>query len=320
MSNENQKLHNVLFKAYYDPNSTVAFSSCDRLFNFMKKNGIQGSKSDVIDWLQNQQTYTLHKERRVKFNRNHYNITNIDDLWEMDLIDMQKFSRNNNGHKYILAVIDCFSKYAWCIPIKRKVPDEIIRGFNVIFSSTKRKPIKIQSDKGREFVNNKVKTYFMQNGINFFTTRDPATKAAICERFIRTIKGIIYKYFTYTSAKLYIDVLDSLVFLYNNRFHSSIGTKPADVNEHNILNVWNYVRKKREKAGTRKCAKLHVGDKVRISNPKVTFEKGYNPKWSLEKFVVDKVHLRVPVVYNIKDETGNIINGNFYEEELQKVA
>lgn len=216
MSNENQKvkLHNVLFKAYYDPNSTAAFSSRDRLFNCIKKNGVQASKYDVSEWLQKQPTYTLHKDRRLKFRRNHYNITNMDDLWEMDLIDMQKFSRNNNGNKFILAVIDCFSKYAWCIPIKRKIPDKIIKGFDIIFSLTNRVPSKIQSDKGREFVNKKVKDYFIQKETNFFTTRDPATKAAICERFIRTIKGIIYKYFTYTSKSRYIDVLESLVFIY----------------------------------------------------------------------------------------------------------
>lgn len=84
------------------------------------------SKKQVAEWLSRQNTYTLHKDRRTKFARNHYIVTNIDDLWEMDLIDMQKFSRNNKGAKNILAVIDCFSKYAWCIPIKRKTPDEII--------------------------------------------------------------------------------------------------------------------------------------------------------------------------------------------------
>lgn len=138
MSHENQKakLNNVLLKAYYDINSKAAFSSCDRLFKYIKKNGIQASKCEVLEWLQKQPTYTLHKDRRLKFKRNYYNITNMDDLWEMDLIDMQKFSRNNNGNKYILAVIDCFSKYAWCIPIKRKIPDEIIRAFDIIFSNT----------------------------------------------------------------------------------------------------------------------------------------------------------------------------------------
>lgn len=314
-----QNLNSILFSTYYDPYSTVAFSSCDRLYNQIKKKHKSVSRQEISDWMRTQPTYTLHKDRRVRFKRNHYNITNIDDLWEMDLIDVQKISRKNEGHKYILAVIDCFSKYAWCVPIKRKTPDEIMRGFDVIFSSTERRPIKIQSDKGREFVNKRVKSYFAEKNINFFTTRDPATKAAICERFIRTIKGLMYKYFTYFNSSKYTAVLQKLMFLYNNRVHSSIGITPAKVNENNILQVWQYMQKKRGKLSLVKCPTLKVGDIVRVSNPKTVFEKGYKPKWSTEKFSVVKVLRREPVVYNIKDDSGTIISGNFYESELQRI-
>lgn len=318
-NNNNQNLCTIFSNTYYNPLSPGAFSSCDRLYTHLKRNGVRLSRKDVTEWLRSQPTYTLHRNRRIKFKRNHYNITNIDDLWEMDLIDMQSYSRNNKGNKYILAVIDCFSKFAWCIPIKRKTPAEIIRGFDEIFSSTNRKPIKIQSDKGREFVNKHVKAYFTEKGINFFTTRDPATKAAICERFIRTIKNIIYKYFTYTKTNKYVEVLQSLVFLYNNRVHSTIGIPPANVNENNVLQVWQYTQRKRGKSFSRAASLLHVGDIVRVANPKSVFEKGYKPVWSTEKFSVVKVHRRKPVVYNIKDESGTAINGNFYESELQKI-
>lgn len=315
----NQKLNSIFSKAYYDPLSPAAFSSCERLFTHLKKNGVHLSRKEVSEWLRSQSTYTLHRNRRIKFKRNHYNITNIDDLWEMDLIDMQKYSRNNKGFKYILAVIDCFSKFAWCIPIKRKTPAEIIRGFDEIFSSTNRRPVKIQSDKGREFVNKHVKYYFSDKDIQFFTTLDPATKAAICERFIRTIKGLIYKYFTFSKANKYVEVLQSLMYVYNNRVHSTIGRPPSHVNENNILEVWQYTQRKREKSFAPSSPNLHVGDIVRVSNPKSVFEKGYKPKWSTEKFSVVKVHRRNPVVYNIKDDAGTVVDGNFYESELQKI-
>lgn len=315
----NQKLDSVLFDTYYNPLCPAAFSTDNRLFTHLKKKGFKVSRKQVRAWLSSQPTYTLHKDRRIKFQRNYYNITNIDDLWEMDLIDMQKYSRNNKGFKYILAVIDCFSKFAWCVAIKRKTPEEIMRGFDEIFSSTNRRPIKIQSDKGREFVNKHVTNYFATKDITFFTTRDPAIKAAICERFIRTIKGLLYKFFSYTKSNKYAEVLQNLLLLYNNRFHSSIGMPPANVNENNILQVWKYGQHKREKATTSKCSHLNVGDIVRVSNPKTVFEKGYKPKWSTEKFSVVKVHRRNPVVYNIKDGAGTVITGNFYESELQKI-
>lgn len=321
MFEENEKkLENILFQVYYDHNSPGAYSSADRLYNFVKQNyAIDLTRKEVDNWLQKQRTFTVHRSRRIHFKRNHYNITNIDDLWEMDLMDMQKFSRNNKGNRYIIAVIDCFSRFAWCVPIKRKIPSEIIRAFDIIFSTTSRRPVKIQSDKGREFVNRAVKNYFTEKEIEFFTTRDPATKAAICERFIRTMKSIIYKFFTHTESTKYIEALDGLTFIYNNRVHSSIGIHPANVKETNVLSVWNYMQKKREKS-IKKKPKFDVGDFVRIANPKVTFEKGYKPKWSDEIFSIERVLRRTPVVYNIRDSDGTTINANFYEEELQKIA
>lgn len=319
MSKENEKdLNSILFEVYYNHNSPGAYSSAERLYKFVKQNyDVHVTRKKVIEWLQKQRTFTIHRSRRIRFNRNHYNILNIDDLWEMDLIDMQKFSRNNKGNRYIIAVIDCFSRFAWCVPIKRKIPSEIIRAFDVIFSKTTRRPIKIQSDKGKEFDNRALKKYFIEHEMRYNTTRDPAIKASICERFIRTIKGIIFKYFTHTDATKYIDVLDGLLCIYNNRIHSSIGISPSNVNETNVLTVWNYMQNKRKK--TVKQPKLAVGDFVRIANPKVTFEKGYMPKWSDEIFSIERVLRRSPVVYNIKDCEGATINANFYEEELQKV-
>lgn len=194
--NEN-KLDSILFQVYYGTNSPGAYSTAERLYKFIKENyDIHVTRKRVNEWLRNQYTFTIHRNRRIRFKRNHYNITNIDDLWEMDLIDMQKFSRNNKGNKYIMAVIDCFSRFAWCVAIKNKTPGEIVRAFDILFSGTSRRPGKIQSDKGKEFDNRIVKKYLTEKEIGFQTTRDPATKAAICERFIRTIKGIIFGYRT----------------------------------------------------------------------------------------------------------------------------
>lgn len=318
MMDEKKNIESLLFKFYYDPHCPAGFSSSDRLYKYMKKNHCKHvRKSEIEEWLRKQRTFTIHKDRHIRFKRNYYNITNIDDLWEMDLIDMQKFARQNNGHKYILAVIDCFSKYAWCIPIKLKTPAEVIKGFNAIFSKTKRSPIKLQSDKGREFWNQKVRSYFAQKSIEFFTTRDPAIKASICERFIRTIKGVIYKYFTFANTKKYVDLIDSFTYLYNNRLHTSIGISPNEVSEKNVLSVWKYMQKKRTKSKSR--TKYRTGDIVRVSNPKTVFEKGYEPRWSDENFIIDKVLLRNPVVFNIRDSSGESIKGNFYESEIQKI-
>lgn len=318
MSEKIENLDSVLFQVYYDHTSPGAFSSAERLYQFVKKNyDIDVTRKKVVEWLRKQRTFTIHRSRRIRFKRNHYNISNIDDLWEMDLIDMQQYSWHNKGNRYIMAIIDCFSRFAWCVPIKRKTPSEIMRAFDFLFSATSRRPVKIQSDKGKEFDNKAVKKYFTSYDIQYQTTRDPAIKASICERFIRTIKAIIFKYFTHTASTKYIDVIDGLTFIYNNRIHSSIGISPSDVNDSNVLSVWKYMQKKWQK--TVKKPKYCVGDFVRIANPKVTFEKGYRPKWSDEIFSIVRVLRRTPVVYNIEDCDGITINANFYENELQKV-
>lgn len=145
MSEEIKNLDSVLFQVYFDHTSPGAFSSAERLYKFIKQNyDIDVTRKKVTDWLRNQRTFTIHKSRRIRFKRNHYNILNMDDLWEMDLIDMQKFSRNNKGNRYIMAVIDCFSRFAWCVPIKRKIPSEIMRAFDDLFATTSRRPVKIQ--------------------------------------------------------------------------------------------------------------------------------------------------------------------------------
>lgn len=206
-----QKGSKVLNDFFYNFNNPSAYSSAQRLFEDLKQNGHSVRKKDIEEWLRSQEVYTLHRDRRLNFERCSYNISNIDDLWEIDLMDMQQISRTNKGYKYILAVIDCFSKFGWGIAIKRKTPSEVVNAFELIFSNTKRRPVYIQSDKGREFDNNTFKTYLSEQNIKFRTTKDPTTKAAICERFIRTTKAIIYKYFTHKNTNRYIDVLDSIL-------------------------------------------------------------------------------------------------------------
>lgn len=117
---------------YYDPQNPISFSSAKNFTNFIKKHNSATEAKTANDWLLSQRAYTLHKARRLRFRRNKYNLANIGDFWQADLMDMQSLSRKNKGYKYILAVIDCFSKFGWCMPIKRKQPAEIINGFEII--------------------------------------------------------------------------------------------------------------------------------------------------------------------------------------------
>lgn len=312
-SNSNVSLKSL----YYDPTKPIAFSSVKTLANFLKKRNITTEPENSALWLQGQKSYTLHKPRRVRFPRNKFNLANIGDFWQADLMDMQKLSRKNKGYKYILAVIDCFSKFGWCIPIKQKQPSEIIRGFEIIFKKSECKPRSLHTDKGREFVNKPFQKFLENNNINFYKASDPVTKAAICERYIRTMKSLIYKYFTYTGTECYCEILESLVVLYNNRWHRSIGMAPAEVNERNILKVWERLNKCNNK---KRLPLLKCNDFVRLAKPKEIFDKGYKPVWTQEIFTIKEVIPHSQPVYRIQDLEANDIRGTFYEPELQKVT
>lgn len=315
-----KSIDETLSKIYYNLSSVAPLSGYAHLCKEVKKRGIQISEKKVKQWLKKQDVYTLHKQRKLRFQRLKYNPLNIDDVWSIDLADMQNIF-GFNRYRYILAIVENFSRYAWCVPIKNKTSEHVINAFESVFRKTTRRPLNILSDRGREFENKKFISYLREHSIHFYTANDPATKASLCERFIRSIKSIIYRYFTHKKTKKFVDVLDQLVTIYNKRPHRSIGCAPADVTESNVLKVWEYVSKKYPKSiFNEKIPKFTVGTYVRISNPKHLFDKGYEKQWSNEIFSVNKVILSYPHTYRISALDGEKINSLFYEDELQEVV
>lgn len=105
----------------------------------------------VKEWLHRQNVYTLHKPIRHNFPTRRVIVSSVDDQWQADLVDMQKYKTQNENINYILTVMDIFSKYAWAIPIKKKTGNDIAEAFQNIFKE--RIPRKIHTDKGLEFIN-----------------------------------------------------------------------------------------------------------------------------------------------------------------------
>ncbi|XP_065681474.1 uncharacterized protein LOC136095148 [Hydra vulgaris] len=234
----------------------------------------------------------------------------IDEIWAADLVDMQAFSKFNDGIKYLLMVIDVFSKYGWIVPLKTKTGLEVSHAFNKIFKD--RKCTKLWVDKGLEFYNKHVKAL----GVQLYSTENEE-KSCVVERWSRTMKEKMFKYFSANFTRKYIDVLDEMVNQYNNTKHSSIKTTPVEAsNKKNdnivFLNLNGKVRSNPIKP------KFSIGDKVRITKKKEAFEKGYIPRWTEEVFTVSQVQYTDPPTYKITDHNGEEIQGTFYEQELQK--
>ena len=138
-----------------------------------------------------------------------------DNIWGVDLSDMQLFSKYNKGIKYLLCVIDLLGKYSWVVPLKYKRRVGIINAFQSVLNSSTRKPNKIWINQGSEFYNNQFKKWLKDNDISMYSTHNEG-KSVVAERFIRTLKNKIYKHMTSISKNVYFDVLDDIVDKYNN--------------------------------------------------------------------------------------------------------
>ena len=254
----------------------------------------------------------LHKPIRRKFKKRRVIVGGIDRIWAADLVDMQAFSKFNQGVKYLLAFIDVFSKYGWLIPLKDKTGKSVASALKTIFKE--RKPEKMWVDKGKEFYNKDVKDL-----IELYSTENEE-KSSVVERWIRTMKEKMWKYFTANSTNVYLNQLSSLVKEYNNTRHSSIKMTPVNASKkENELRVWRNLYPEHLEIYDIN-PKFSVGDKVRISKKKKTFEKGYTTRWTEEIFTIVEVKHTQPPMYKIVDLNGEEIKGSFYEPELQKTS
>ena len=150
-----------------------------------------------------------------------------ENIWGVDLADMQLLSKFNKRFRFLLCVIDIFSKYAWVIPLKDKKDISIVNGFQIISKESNRQPNKIWVDKGSEFYNSSFKKWLKDYDIEMYSTNNEG-KSVIAEGFIRTLKNKIYKYMTSISKNVYNDKLDDNVKKYNNTYHTSIKIKHVD--------------------------------------------------------------------------------------------
>ena len=293
-------LASMVYK-FFDKKATAVPSAKHVMGSGIKKDTTKSSSLILAD--------ELYKPIIKKFNNRKVYSQFKDNIWGLDLADMQSLSKKNKGIKYLLCAIDLYSKYAFVVPLKDKKGISVTNGFNKKIKKSGRKPNKIWVDQGNEFYNHVFKKCLSINNIIMYSTYNEG-KSVVAERFIRTLKNKLYKHMTATGKNVYYDVLDDIVNKYNNTKHNTIKIKPKDVGDNNKR---VYIDEHNEKR-----SRFKVGDRVRISKFKNIFTKGYSPNWSKEIFIVNKINDTVPYTYNIKDLNGEKIIGRFYDRELQK--
>jgi len=223
---------------------------------------------------------------------------------------------------YILNVMDTFSKFAWAIPIKSKDGVTVSKAFKKIIKSSKtlnhKPPNLLHTDKGTEFENKHFKSLLDTFKIHMYHTQN-LEKSSIIERLNRTLNNKLKIQFEVRNNKKWVNVLQHLLDEYNFKDkHRSIGMTPSEVNRLNEDVVLRTLFKQsREK---KSIVKFQVGDRVRITSYKYTFNNKYDSNWTREIFVITEILKTRPVTYKIKDLNGEQIIGTFYNEELQKIT
>ena len=232
------------------------------------------------------------KPPRKNYPTNKIVYNHIDEIWSIDLVDMIDYKiSNNKGFRYIFIVIDNFSKYLWAIPLKNKYSQTITNEFSIILSTSKRKPLKIESDRGSEFYISIFQNFLKAKNIQHYS-RYTDKGPSIAERVIRTVRSLLKKPVFLAGNADWLSELPSVIKKYNNTVHHSIKMKPIDASKKsNQKLVYNNLKDDREVRKPR----FRLGQLVRVSDIRRVFSKGDSTNYSYKLYTITEViHDTIP--------------------------
>ena len=237
-----------------------------------------------------------------------------DETWSADLIEKSSLSKYYNNYKFILTVIDIFTKYAWAVPLKNKSGLSITNGFKIVLSEhpqggcESRKPEKLWVDRGSEFYNKTFKSLLKEYETKLYSTYSDL-KAVFIGRFNRTLLHIINKPMFTNGDGNWVNILNDAVVTYNNNIHSTINMTPVDAsnNPDKVKYTFSFKNIK---------PKLKVVDYGRNADKRNIFSKVYTSNWNRELLKDNEVLKTQPPTYKIEAINGEIIEGKYYKQEL----
>ena len=323
-----QVLDDYLNSIYNNVKKPGSFLGVEKLYDAVKAERVYNiTYQQIVQWLEKHEAYSLNKPvKRVSY-RNAVIVSGLDDQFEADLADLsnKSYVAANDGVKFLLVVIDVFSRFLWVEPLKNKQAKTIIDAFTRIFRRSKRKPRRLRTDRGSEFTAQAVQNFMKKKKVHqMFTSNE--LQANYAERVIKTLKSKIFRYVVNENTFHYTPVLQDIVASYNNTWHHGIRARPKNVNKSNESRLWWQMYWPdtaflKELKRNRKF-KFDIGDKVRMSLRRSAFQREYDTRWTGEIFIIVKRFMRqgVTPLYNLNDYQNAAISGSFYENELQKVT
>ena len=251
----------------------------------------------------------IKKFQRIQI-QSHYK----DECWSIDLIDRSSLSKYNKNYKFIFTIIDNHTKYAWAIPLKDKSGKSTTTAFKKLIETSKRKPDKIWSYRGKEFYNKTFLDFPKQNEIQIYSTNSDL-KAVFVERFNRRLLDLITKPMYIEGKACWLNHLDTAMEKYNNRVHGTTKMTPFEMSTNQKL-IPNNTEGALRNNFKNKQPKFQVGDYVRVPDKRNLYSKGYTTNWNRELFKIHKNNNTNPVTYSLVNENNEQIEGKYYEQEL----
>ena len=192
---------------------TAGYQSAEKLYQKARERSLGVSRRAVRDWLETQDTYTRYKSivRKHKYRKTF--VKDLADQVQLDLVDMGKYGSKNKGYRWILTAVEILSRYAFAIPVRRKDGKNMMKAVELLLERFKKRfgnyPNFVQFDEGKEFYNVGVRNFLKSHDVSYFSTQSEK-KAAVVERFNRTLKAMMWKYFYSKGTYAWIDVLTNL--------------------------------------------------------------------------------------------------------------
>lgn len=326
---DRERLKAEIRRKYTSGKDAISFSGITNI----KRHYPQASIELIREALSGIETYTLFRQPKFPKHYNPIYVRRARELVQADLIDLQSLANSNDGVKYLLVIIDSFTRFAWIRPLKDKSSKTVLAAFKDINENgglnlgeghAEGLEEAFLADQGTEFVNRQFKQYLQSKNVEVRTANN---KAPHVERFNQTIQSLLFRYMEEKETERYVDQLANLLKLYNNRYHNTIQMAPKEAEDGENLDILTQnVNQYYEKAvgsneALNKKETFKIGDLVRISKHRGPFYKGYYQSFLPKIYEIAEVLRNLPIVmYKIKDnETGEMESGTWYAKELQLV-
>ena len=302
---------------YYDLSHPAGFGGINRLQRFTKVR-----RAKVKKFLDTQDVYRTFRVPKRKFKRARIIVTSMGAQFQADLFDFQKLGRQNSGKKWILLVVDAFSRLVKCEPLRNKTGDEVAQGLDRIFAEFKKEyrlchEPAIATDLGNEFYNRWATVVYEKYSLRHYALRPPI-KCALAEISGRYVVEKLYKHMRHAKSKRWVDVLPAAVQAKNSRKNKATANmSPSEINRQNQHIVYKSLYPKRAPVVT---YTLNIGDRVQVVKERLPFAKSYRGHYSDKTYRVTVRFKHTVPRYTIEDEQdGATISGTFYANELYKI-